>query len=234
MKNVLLSFFSSFNLDVLIHSEQLYFQMHRALEEVFRYVSSNSTENENEALRLCKENITLPNVDNERWLSMPRKYTRNSTRFTLPIKTSDLATLTPFQYVSRHVWISDHRKQLYQYVFNKFVDEPNAHRTEKSNEKLIAAHRTTPPGDIDKNSDLYVNRERVMEFKHLNQALALALGFQGKTDKIDKIKDILLLNANDIAELNFRSWCGVVAFTERYLNDLPIAEDNIDEVNIIL
>lgn len=203
--------------------------MNKALTEALRFILPEQVEHENSALRQCKESILFPNVDNERWLPMPRKYTRNSTRFTLPIKTGDLTILTPFQYVSQHVWISNHRKQLYQYVFSKFVAETNAPVNDKLNERLNV--QDTPPSDIDKcGFDFYQNRERVMEYKHLDQALKFALGFHGTTEKIAKVKEILLLNQDEIVELNFRSWGGVVAFTERYLNELPVEEDPIDEV----
>lgn len=203
--------------------------MHRALEEALRFVAPNGEKEETEALQLCKSSITLPNVDNERWLSLPRKYTRNSTRFTLPIRTSDLETLTPLQYVSQHIWISDHRKQLYQYVFNKYVHDPNiVMRNDKFADKAIA-HCDTPPL-ADGQGEMGPPQERIMDIKHLNQALTLALGFHGTAEKIEKIREILYLNDDDIGSLNFRSWCGVVAFAERYLNELPIDEDSIDEV----
>lgn len=204
--------------------------MHKALDEVLRFVSSNAEANESEALRQYKESITLPCVDRERWLPMPRKYTRNCTRFTLPIRTSDLATLTPIQYVSRHIWVSDNRKQLYQYVFNKFVVDPYAVRPDRTSDKLTVSHRATPL--IINSFDLVSKRERTMVIKHLNQAMTLALGFYGTAENVDKVRAILQMNNGEVTELNFRSWCGVIAFAERFLNELPVADDSIDEVSL--
>lgn len=205
--------------------------MNKALMEALRMISRETVETA-ETLRQRQISIGLPDVDNERWLPMPRKYTRNSTRFTLPINTQDLTVLTPLQYVSRHVWISNHRKQLYHYVFNKFVTEPTDIRGETVIRKN-ASHDTTP-SDTEKGFNFYHGRDRMMSYKHLDDALKIALGFHGTSDKIVKVKEILVLDTDERAsEFNFRAWSGIVAFAERYLNKLPLTEDPTDEVTEI-
>lgn len=63
------------------------------------------------------------------------------------------------------------------------------------------------------------------------------LGFHGKPDKIAKIRDLLGLasdvNANEIP-IDFRTWCGIIAFSERYLTDLDKDLDPCNEVRQFL
>lgn len=197
-------------------------QMNKALKEALRTIPVEKVNNESEALRKFKETMPVTTVDNERWLSMPRKYTRNSVRFTLPINTHDLAVLTPFQYVSRHIWLSNYRKQLCHYVFTKFLPEI----TEQDAAK---AAKTDAVIDPDQRQSA-VESERTISFQDLHAALGDVLGFHGTNDKIDEIKAILQLSATEHGQLNFRSWCGVVAFSERHLNGLSHEEDPCDEV----
>lgn len=196
--------------------------------EALRTMSHETIETA-ETLRQRQINIGLPDVDNERWLPMPRKYTRNSARFTLPLNTQDLTVLTPIQYVSRHVWIAGHRKQLYHFVFNKFVTEPIDLHSDSLNKKSTNDDAT--PSETDKTFNFYHSRDRMMASKHLDTALNIVLGFHGTAVKINKIREILLLNNDDdISEFNFRAWSGIVAFAERFLNELPMDEDPTDEV----
>lgn len=196
--------------------------MNKALKEALRTIPAEKVNNESEALRKFKETMPVTTVDNERWLSMPRKYTRNSVRFTLPINTHDLAVLTPFQYVSRHIWLSNYRKQLCHYVFTKFLPEINEQDAAK-------AAKTESTIDPDQRQSI-VDTKRTISFQDLQAALRDVLGFHGTDDKINEIKAILQLTAAEHGQLNFRSWCGVVAFSERYLNGLSHEEDPCDEV----
>lgn len=219
--------------------------MSKALQEAFKTIPVDELNGESEALRQFKQTVCVENMDNEKWITMPRKYTRCSARFTLPINTHHLADLSPLDYVSRYVWISEYRKQLYRFVFTKFLSESEAGeeavstagQPEKTDDdsprtkRLTELSQSTTPTGTENKTIFNFHKERLMEFKHIDAALVDVLGFHGTVDKIDEIKRILLLNCNKYETLNFRSWCGIVAFAERFLNTTPISEDPCDEVN---
>lgn len=196
--------------------------MSKALQEAFRTIPPDKIEYESEALRKFKESIDIKEVDNEKWLKMPRKYARNSARFSLPVNTYDLSTMTPFQYISKHVWISEHRKQHYRFVFKKFLPDLTDEVQNKTNQV-----------NMDNNIEIpqVKHEERTISFGDIQSALSDALGFYGTIDKINEILAILHINEIDHKVLNFRSWCGLVAFGERYLNKLSHEEDPRDEVS---
>ena len=53
------------------------------------------------------------------WLSLPRTFSYQSSRFELPLDISVLSEMTPLDYVSRYVSVSSSRRQLYNKVFVK-------------------------------------------------------------------------------------------------------------------
>lgn len=203
--------------------------MNRALLEAYRTMPVDKLHLESEALRQHKDALHIPQEHNEKWLSMPRRYTRNSARFTLPIDTYDLTRITPFEYVSRHVWVSEYRKHLYQMVFVKYLPEEQA-------------STATAAGDPTSTTDGLVQvvvsdadirppfKERTIPFGNIDAALVDVLGFHGTPERVNAIKGILMLNADENGLINYRSWCGIVAFGERYLNQLSREEDRCDAV----
>lgn len=202
-----------------------FLQMSKALQEAFRTIPPEKIEYESEALRKFKETIDIKEVDNEKWLKMPRKYTRCSARFGLPVNTYHLATMTPFEYISKHVWISEHRKQHYRFVFKKFLPDLTEDTQGKSNVQ-------NPDHNID--IPQMKQEERTISFSDIRNALADALGFYGTVAKINEILEILQMNEDDHKMLNFRSWCGLIAFSERFLNKLTHEKDPRDEVSYFI
>lgn len=134
--------------------------------------------------------------------------------------------MTPFDYVSKHIWISDYRKQLYRYVFTKFLPEAN-----EDNNNASAKKRESIIENDTKSSGIM--KERTIAFSDLHGALKTVLGFHGTDEKIIEVRTILQLNERDHFAINYRSWCGIVAFAERYLNKTPRSEDRCDEVAIL-
>lgn len=59
--------------------------MNRALKEAYRTLSPNKINYESEAVRSLKETLQIPKVDHEKWIKLPRKYSRADNRFELPI-----------------------------------------------------------------------------------------------------------------------------------------------------
>lgn len=216
--------------------------MNKALKEALRTIPNDQIDAESPALRAFKETIGVDGtVDNEKWLTMPRKYTRLSARFSLPINTNDLARLTPFTYLSRHIWISDHRKQLYRFVFNKYRCEAVAQPLNASFHEMdvTTAEDTrsilfeTPSDDSNKMMPFVDVKECTMSMLSLNDALIDVLGFpvDAISSTINEIRDMLDLNGEcEFTYLTFRNWCGIVAFAERYLNSMPMDVDPCDEV----
>lgn len=194
--------------------------MNRALLEAYRTIPPDKLNHESDALLEFKDAHQIPQENHEKWLSMPRKYTRNSARFTLPIDTYDLERITPFQYVSRHIWISEYRKHLYHMVFVKYLPE------EAVTDGVDVAADEAP---VEARPPF---KERTIAFDVLGAALDDVLGFHGTAEKVAEIKELLQLDSNEHPYINYRSWCGIVAFGERYLNQLSRDEDRCDAVRI--
>lgn len=213
--------------------------MNLALKEAIHTIPKDQFNASSDALHNFKEMFDVESVgdSNEKWLVMPRQFSRSATRFSLPVNTMKLATLTPFEYLSWYVWISDHRKHLYRFVFNKYLcDAANADDADDRDDDYDdETERETPSNETTQKSiPLYEFKECVMPFAELVNAFTNVLGYCGPieqmSDKIQQIITLTQLTDADHQTVNFRSWCGLVAFAERYLNHLPFEEDPCDEV----
>lgn len=214
--------------------------MNTALKEAFQTIGRDQFNDCSAALHGYKERFGVEDgVNNEKWLVMPRQFLRSATRFSLPINTQKLSTLNVFDYLSQYVWVSDHRKHLYRIVFNKFVDKSASdaqNDPDGMDDDENELDRDTPSHATHEQSlQVCVFRECVMLFKDLDTALTNILGYCGPVEKmaekISKIIEAIEITENEHAVINFRSWCGLVAFAERYLNDLPFEDDPCDEVS---
>lgn len=200
--------------------------MNRALKEALRTVPPDAGDEEGAARYV--ESFGIESVDNAKWLTMPRKYTRSSVRFSLPVNSNDLARLTPFEYLSKHVWISDHRKQLYRFVFNKY------------NVSALDNDASTDDSDGDQSDAMREAasaaawRDCRMMSGDVDEALIDVIGYKSKHNEpfndTAHIRQVLDLDKLEQSFLTFRSWCGIVAFAERYLNTSPLELDQCDEV----
>lgn len=137
--------------------------------------------------------------------------------------------MTPLQYLSKHVSVLSDRKQLYHRIFVRNLStETDKHKSgsdSEDDEELREA-------DAKEKAELV----RTLSYSILDKAMHEVLGFHGKPDKITKIRDLLGLigdvNGNEIP-IDFRTWCGIVAFSERYLTDLDKDLDPCNEVNVL-
>lgn len=206
------------------------FQMNKALTEAFRTIPSDQMNCENPALREFKQTIGIEKVDSEKWLEMPRKFTRSATRFRLPTNTQRLSTLASFEYLSQFVWVSNHRKQLYRFVFNKYLCDSSEGGLDDGNDgdSIESANTTEKPPSF------FELSQCVMAYSSLDIALNDVLGYCGTVEQMSehivKIKEMIFDAETLIILISFRSWCGVVAFAERYLNPLSFEDDPSDEV----
>lgn len=211
-----------------------------ALKEALQTIPKSQLDVDSTVLSEFKSNFGVKSVDNEKWLQMPRKFTRSASRFSLPINTVKLATLTPFEYLSRYVWISDYRKHLYRFVFNQYLSEMNDAMDVDCNEPdEDVQERDTPSSDTTTTNKSMISfcvfTECIMPFDQLKTAFIDVLGYCGPVErcieKITQIMELIQLNASDHSFIHFRSWCGLVAFAERFLNTVPFDLDPCDEVN---
>ncbi|RZC41389.1 uncharacterized protein BDFB_002019, partial [Asbolus verrucosus] len=92
-----------------------------ALREALKTVPKEKTSCD--ALVQLQNELKLPPVNTELWLSLPRVFTRSSARFELPLDSRTLEKMTPLTYLQHHVNISSPRKLLYNCIFNKFKIE---------------------------------------------------------------------------------------------------------------
>lgn len=65
---------------------------HRALQEALRTISPEKLGVESEAVRLIREELNLPEIDHQKWMYLPRKYSRSSARFELPMENRELGS----------------------------------------------------------------------------------------------------------------------------------------------
>lgn len=210
--------------------------MNLALREALHTIPKDQFDTSSAALQEYKESFGVESgSDNEKWLVMPRQFSRSAVRFSIPINTQKLTTMTPFEYLSQYVWISDHRKHLYRYVFNKYVSETDDQQdNDNENEDDLIETETPSHATNEISIQAYEFKECLMHLKDLPMAFENVLGYCGPVEnvstKIDDITQLIGLNEINHSTINFRSWCGLVAFAERYLNDVSIDEDPCDEV----
>lgn len=214
--------------------------MNTALKEAFQTIPKDQLNSCSAALHEFKENqFDVENsANNDKWMIMPRQFMRSAARFSLPINTQKLATITVFEYLSQYVWIANHRKNLYRFVFNKYICTINDQLDidDNENEDENELERITPSqATNEKSLQTNVFKECVMPFNELINAFTNVLGYCGPVEqmqkKIEQIITLTRINDKDHATINFRSWCGLVAFAERYLNNLSFEEDPCDEVS---
>lgn len=120
--------------------------------------------------------------------------------------------MSVFDYLSKYVWVSMQRKQLYKKVFLKHLVQEEEPELLEENEVAINVEYT----------------ERKMSAKDLSGALAEVLEFYGTENNIKEI--LRIIEIDETRDFNFRSWCGIVSFGERLALDDVTATDSSDEV----
>ncbi|XP_039487609.2 uncharacterized protein LOC120449288 [Drosophila santomea] len=149
---------------------------------------------------------------------MPRKFSKSATRFDVPMDLSMLKNMTPWDYLSKCVWVSHQRKQLYKRVFLKYlsrIEEPESELAAMGNDELPE----------------YTYRERTLVWQSLPQALEDVLEFHGTEENVQGTLRMLGYDAQGSGDLDFRAWCGIVSFAERLaLADESGSDDSCDEL----
>ncbi|KAH8405068.1 hypothetical protein KR222_010782 [Zaprionus bogoriensis] len=143
---------------------------------------------------------------------MPRKFSKSATRFDVPMDLSMLKNMTPWDYLSKYVWVSQQRKQLYKRVFLKYLN-----RCEQPESELALASDEAPFVEY---------KERTMVWRSLPQALEDVLGFHGTERNVQNTLTYLGYEATEGGDLDFRAWCGIVSFAERLALTNAACSDN--------
>jgi hypothetical protein len=174
-----------------------------------------------------KDSLNIDDVDYEKWKHLPRRFTRCSARFELPIDIKELAKLKPFKYLSRFVFVNSDKKQLYHRIFIKYLPRNQLNKEETENEEFLAS--------IGGKQNFAENllAARVMQPDQLSEALTEVLGFHATVENVNEIVSFLELDTLDDDEsINFRTFCGIVSFAERLITTLDQDEDPRDEIEI--
>ncbi|XP_054289525.1 uncharacterized protein LOC129004850 isoform X2 [Macrosteles quadrilineatus] len=162
-----------------------------ALQEALRtFPADNKLQHNEEMIKLQKE-LRLPPENTELWLSLPRTFSRQSARFELPLDRRQLNTMTPLEYVQRHISITSHRRLLYSRVFNRHKKQIDLEDTEQEN-----THRT-------------------LSGKNMTVALGEMMGRPFTEEEAVWFQEIVGWKDEDW--IDFRTWCGICALCERIL-----------------
>lgn len=134
--------------------------------------------------------------------------------------------MTPLQYLGRHVSVLSDRKQLYHRIFVRNLPVPTGKKKDNSDSE--------DEDDVrEQEAKEKLELIRTLPYCVLDKAMHEVLGFHGKPERISKIRDLIGLttdrNGNEFP-IDFRTWCGIVAFAERYLTDTDKDDDPCNEV----
>lgn len=201
------------------------FQRFRTLQEALRTISLDKLGVDSYAVATMKDSLNLKEIDYEKWQHLPRRFSRSSSRFELPIDIREMAKLRPFSYLSKFVYVDDDKKQLYHRTFVKFLPKSTSSREENENDFFA-----NPAAQ--KNFTENLLSARMMPLEELTEALHEVLGFHATDSNILEIQSYLELETLEEAIINFRAFCGIVAFAERLITNLSEEEDPRDEIEI--
>ncbi|XP_029731485.2 uncharacterized protein LOC109622295 [Aedes albopictus] len=191
----------------------------RAMQEAFRTATLDKLNYQTRAVRQLEETMDIRDIDHDKWIELPRKYSRSSARFELPMDTRTLSIMTPIEYLKRHVVLGDDRKKLYHRIFVRNLSRDDGKSIQESLDSDSVAETEAPIQILESFRNLMADVTRLIPMANFDKAMHEALGFHGTSDKIYEIRELLELNYEYYQEIpiDFRSWCGIVAFAERYI-----------------
>lgn len=200
---------------------------HRTLQEVLRTISPDKMGVDSDAVLDMKQSLNFIDTDYEKWMHLPRKFSRSSARFELPMDLKELYKMTPLDYLSKFVFVDDDKKQLYHRIFVKYLPKDKTNREENDNDEFFvrAGSGSKTPG-----KDLLLARS--LQDESLNEALREVLGFHATDEKITEILRYLELEKLEDVVINFRTFAGIVAFAERLITTLNQNDDPRNEIEI--
>lgn len=181
---------------------------------------------DSDAVREMKDALNLYEIDHEKWMHLPRKYTRSSTRFELPIDLKELVKLNPITYLSKFVFVEDDKKQLYHRIFTKYLPKDKTNRDENDNDDFFTRANNEP----NVKDELIA---RCLPRGTLKEALKEVLSFHATDKKIEEIRCFLSTDEElEEISIDFRTFCGIVAFSERLITTLDQNDDPRNEIEV--
>lgn len=138
--------------------------------------------------------------------------------------------MTPMKYLSHYVIVSNKLKQQYRRIFLKNLPE----EIEEEKPKIDDLDNESPRNDSEKIKQpikIDLDKIRTLPLPVFDKALQEVLGFHGTIEKIQEIKEILEIDTiSDQNFIDFRLWCGIVAFSERFITKINKNLDPCNEV----
>lgn len=137
------------------------------------------------------------------------------------------------KYLSQYVIVSNKLKQQYRRIFLKNLPEI----IEEEKPKIDDTDNESPRNDLEKIKQpikINLDKKRILPLLVFDKALKEVLGFHGTNEKIQEIKEILEIDTKDDQNfIDFRLWCGIVAFSERFITKINRNVDPCNEVCLI-
>ncbi|XP_022916455.1 uncharacterized protein [Onthophagus taurus] len=176
-----------------------------ALKEALKTLRKNKTVCAE--LKSLQKQLKFPKLDDDFWLSLPRKFTRSSARFELPPDSRTLSKMTSVEYVRNHVVITSSKKFLYNHILNR-------NKTE---------------------FDLEDGQPRELQGKNMRKALNEMMGTSLNDEQFERFRDLIEWSDEDV--FDFKTFCGICALCERLLGPefcfLGKNEDPCEELEIV-
>ncbi|XP_077298942.1 uncharacterized protein LOC143920105 [Arctopsyche grandis] len=210
------------------------------LEEAYRTRSEKSFGKE---MQLISKEVLLPPVSLDKWLHLPRVFSRRNAIFSLPIDRRQLDGLLPMQYISEYLKISSSKKLLYRIVLEKVDNNKFYLPLEKITEALqiMMGEALDEKKAFMFKSLLKWDDLTDKEIKALVEQSAMELEENcnseskdnGEADDVscddlfaefDVVDEPKCEDVIDTKKIHFRTWCGLCALCERLYGELPSIE----------
>lgn len=65
------------------------------MREAFRTATTDKLNFQTRAVKQLEETLDIHDIDHEKWIDLPRKFSRSSARFELPMDTRTLSSIIP-------------------------------------------------------------------------------------------------------------------------------------------
>ncbi|KAK4873631.1 hypothetical protein RN001_012991 [Aquatica leii] len=172
-------------LDDEVIDNELNLKRRRALQETMNTIKPKKVVCQD--LKDLQKEMKELDKDHNLWLNTPRMFSRSGARFELPMDSRELSVMTPLEYVTEHVSVSNTRKQLYNYIFNRHKNE----------------------------NDLENEHHRILSGKNILPALNCVMSNNMSEEQATKFRE--LIGWKDEDNVEFKTFCGLSALCERLL-----------------
>lgn len=135
------------------------------------------------------------------------------------------------KYLSQYVIVSNKLKQQYRRIFLKNLPEEIVDEKPKIDDMDNDESPRDDSEKIKQSIKVDLVKIRTLPLAVFDKALQEVLGFHGTLEKIQELKEILKIDTEaDQSLIDFRLWCGIVAFAERFITKINRDLDPCNEV----